>query len=444
MHPKEDESKIQENIKRLLKNPPVYKLSDTKRREFIARLYKVSEERRSIITRIQSMGIPVFARVLATAVFLFFVYIYLFALPNPAVYNTKGTVKIYRSAKNEWIFVKKPGIKLYKNDILKTFEGGQADIIVPNLYHIRLKDNSEIKLAYSTSRVLPGGIEYDLSKGKVFAYYKKTEGGNRQFNIETPQAIASALGTDFMVQALPDAGRTWVGVLNGVVAVIGTEGPAITKAGENMVFVNAGEKTVVRQGAVPAKPTRLIENELLELEELYRIGTKPQVALLISTGKSRTRELLSVTPLYISAEKPGILPEKIEKIARKFSQAVKEGSKEKHLENIRQFEEIVNQYPDPKYDVQFLLFIAAYYEYLDEHDKAIVTFQRIINDYPRSNLTSIAQCAIGIIYEEKLNDIKKAEDAYNKVIVNYPRSVEVEEAISGLNRLAREVHSSNQ
>ena len=54
-----------------------------------------------------------------------------------------------------------------------------------------------------------------------------------------------------------------------------------------------------------------------------------------------------------------------------------------------------------------------------------------------AHLASLAQCAIGIIYEEKLKDNKKAGTAYRKVISDYPKSPEIEEAQAGLIRLSR-------
>ena len=177
--------------------------------------------------------------------------------------------------------------------------------------------------------------------------------------------------------------------------------------------------------------------KFLKFESIGSFNISSINALLISTGKTRTRELLSVTPLFISSDKPGILPEKIENIAREFSKAIKEGHKERYIENIKQFEQIVNEHPNPKYDVQFLLFIASYYEYLDEHAKAIQAFQRVLDDYPRSHLASIAQCSIGIIYEERLKDPELAKLAYEKVISDYPRSPEREEAEEALKRLGQ-------
>ena len=116
---------------------------------------------------------------------------------------------------------------------------------------------------------------------------------------------------------------------------------------------------------------------------------------------------------------------------------MREDSKEKHMESIKEFEAIVNNYPNPKYDVQFLLFIASYYKDLGEYQNAIAIFERIVRNYPHSSLTSIAQCAIGIIYEEKLKDNDRAKAAYLKVLSNYPQSPEAEEATAGLGRLTR-------
>ncbi|MCM8790960.1 MAG: tetratricopeptide repeat protein [Candidatus Omnitrophica bacterium] len=427
MRPTPDDRTIERRIKELVGRPPESRLPDSRAKEFVARLYKVSEEAKHIVYFATLRDARVFATV-AVSVLIFIVAThFLFSPVGPVVQNASGTVKIYSARRNEWTFAKKKkGVRLARNDIVKTFSDGQADLVVKGSYHMRLKGDSEIKLARSFSRASPGGTEYMLEKGKAFTFYKKGGIVNRQFDIRTPQASVSAVGTDFMVQALPLADRTWVGVLDGAVRVTNID----------TVFVEAGEKTTVHAGRPPLRPQRLMENELLELEELYSIGRKPQVALLISTGKTRTRELLNAVPLYVASARPSVLPEKMEAIVNTFNQAIRAASVDKHFESIRQLEEIVEQYSNPKYDVQFLLFIGAYYERLQEHEKAIETFRKILDKYPNSNLASIAQCAIGIIYEEKLNDPKNAIQAYQKVLSDYPQSAEIEEAQSGIKRIS--------
>jgi hypothetical protein len=434
-----DRKKImQDEIKRLLENPPQLKFRSEKRKELIARLYEVEKERKSIVDFVPVRRLaPAFATVLATAL-LIFGYTYLFVPLEPVVFGARGNVTVYRSGEKRWVPAGDSKLKLGKNDIVKTAAASEVDIAIPALYHMRLKGNSEIRLSRTRSRALAGAIEYNLSRGRVFAYYRKGEGGKKPFEITTPEAAVSVTGTEFMVKTAQAAPKTWVGVLDGAVRVTAKDirkGFLKPPEGRGSVLVEAGEKTVVRKGRIPDLPRRLLEDELLEMEELYRIGEKPQVALLISTGKSRVRELLSFTPLYIASEKDSVLPEKIKEIAPIFREAMLEGSKEKHIDTIRKFEEIVRTHPNPKYDVQFLLFIGAYYEYLDEDEKAIETFRKIIDEYPKSNLLSLARCAIGIIYEDKLEAAGEARLAYAKILSDYPRSPEVYEAEKGLERL---------
>ena len=430
------ESKIENTIKRLLQSVPQPKLPDEDRNKFISWLYNVSDERKSVsdFVVLRNTRKAVLSGAAVIALVLCF---NLLILPQATlVTNIKGTVKMCRAGTNVWFFVEKDKIAIRKNDILKTFSDGQVDIISARSYQVRLSNDSEIKMVCAGSRISKSPISYDLAKGKVYAYYNKDQRLKKEFNIWTQGAQISVLGTDFMVTSMPALNRTWIGVLDGVVKVTGLAEEGLARTKDNTVLVQPGEKTIVMLGKAPSRPARLMENELLELEELYRIGTKPQVALLISTGKTRVRELLSLTLLYISSESSGVFPEKIEKAEKNFRKIVKTGPKEKWLENISEFEDIVNKYPNPKYDVQFLLFIGAYYEYAGEHEKTIELFKRVIEDYPRSNLASIAECAIGILYEEKLNDLENAKAAYGKVISNYPRSAEVDEALSGLRRIS--------
>lgn len=65
---------------------------------------------------------------------------------------------------------------------------------------------------------------------------------------------------------------------------------------------------------------------------------------------------------------------------------------------------------------------------LNRVDSALAVFRRVVNDMPTSTLRDRAQMRIGEVYENKLNDKKKAIEAYEAVLVNYPASLFVEEA----------------
>ena len=65
---------------------------------------------------------------------------------------------------------------------------------------------------------------------------------------------------------------------------------------------------------------------------------------------------------------------------------------------------------------------------LNRPDSAIIVYSRIVNDMPTSILRDRAQMRIGEVYEGKLKDKKKAIEAYEAVLANYPTSLYVEEA----------------
>jgi len=427
-----------DKLKKLLSNPPEYDLSKNKEREYLTWMANKARKRRPLVV-LQDVISAKPALSFAIAAACIFIVI-LFGIRKtltpeyPAICNISGTVKVYCSASNEWKFIDSKNVRLMKSDILKTFQDGSVDIVLKGKYHLRLAKNTELRLDEAPSRILKSTISFGLDRGKVFAYYKKIDGNRKEFTIETKEAKIAVLGTDFMVSAMPTSSRTWVGVLDGIVRVSSVHMERMEGA---TVHVEPGQKTMVLKGKIPVKPKRLMENELLELEELYRVGTKPQVALLISTGKSRTRELLSLTPLFISADADEILPKKIEEIAEDFNEAIKKGTKVSYIENLRLFEDLLKQHPNPKYDVQFLLFIGAYYKHISEYDSSIRTFQRVLDHYPRSYLSSVALCAMGIIYEEYLNNKKLANAAYRKLVTDYPASAEYDEAVNGLRRTSR-------
>lgn len=392
---------MQNKIKKLLENPPEYKFPAESRRKLIARLYEIQP------APSRPVFIPSFAAAMATVIIIFG-YTHFFLPLYPTVVDSAGAK-----------------VRLRQGGVVKTSGDEVADIKVRGLYHLRLKGDSEIKLIRTRSRAGAGSIQFNLAKGNVFTRYKKT--GKKKFEIKTPEAVFSAVGTGFKVETAPGANKSWLGVLDGAVRV--------TAAEMAPVLVEAGQKMTVREGMAPADPARMSEEELLGMQELYRIGENPQVALIISTGKTRVRELLSFIPLYISVEKDVLLPMKIREAAASFERAMKSGSKQSHLDTIEKFEEIIRAHPSPKYDVQILLFTGAYYEYLNVYDKAIATFQKIIDEHPKSALRSLAQCAIAIIYEESLSSPDKARAAYEKILSEYPQSPEVFEANLALTRL---------
>jgi outer membrane protein assembly factor BamD (BamD/ComL family) len=100
----------------------------------------------------------------------------------------------------------------------------------------------------------------------------------------------------------------------------------------------------------------------------------------------------------------------------------------KYSEALAQFESVTRQFAATPLLDDAMMRTGDLHLLLNRPDSAIVVFGRIINDMPTSILRDRAQMRIGEVYEGKLKDKKKAIEAYEAVLANYPTSLYVEEA----------------
>lgn len=384
----------------------------------------VAREMLENIKNVLRPPVPVMARVVAMILLVFTIgtgAFYYTRVDTPLIVSIQGVANITDSRGIAWEEVT-PGKRIGPNSIISTREGSFLDIEVTDKFAMRLKGDSKLRVASFTPRYRRGEVDLELINGKMLIRIEEGFKGSR-FYIKTPSAEVKAIGTKFAIDVVERDNKTWVGVLEGSVEVKGRPKiPLYAEAKE--VVVNAGQKTEVSIGEMPLKPERLARDEWRELEELYQIGKKLQVILLVRNTPNRVRELLRPAPLYISDEEPREIPELLEEAVYKISEALKTRDKTKHLDSIRILERIAAEHPNPRYDPQLLLFVGAYYNYIDYHEEAIEAFEKVVEGYPETTFASMAQCAIGIIYEEKLNDPERAKDAYNKVLRIYPDSLE--------------------
>ena len=73
-----------------------------------------------------------------------------------------------------------------------------------------------------------------------------------------------------------------------------------------------------------------------------------------------------------------------------------------------------------------MLFIGAYYHYLDDHEAAKDTFARVLKEYPGTPLASLAECAKAYMCETSLKDQVTADRLYKEIIKKYPTSPEAD------------------
>jgi tetratricopeptide (TPR) repeat protein len=224
-----------------------------------------------------------------------------------------------------------------------------------------------------------------------------------------------------------------VDVLEGRVAVKSSFRPAGMLLARQTVMVGPGQKTEVTEGDIPTPPRRLLEADWRKLEELYQIGRKPQVILLLKNTPDRVRQLLAPCPIYISDNEPRELPRELEEAVKSIGEAINTGETARHIQAIKLLEKMAKDHPHAKYNAQLSLYLGSYYEFLGRHEEAIRTFKDVVARYPESQFAGMAQCAIGIIYEDKLSDPVRAGEVFRAVLKYYPDSLEalwVEEKLS--------------
>jgi len=368
---------------------------------------------------------------LAFAASILFLVVAVFGYNNftrgfkPIIIASRGSAKVYISSKAMWVDAK-PGICLQSDDQLRLGKHAQVDIEASKLYKIRVKPDSRISFD-KIAKNYNSKMQIDVEQGKIMISTKPRFKGS-SLKVTTPAAEATALGTVFMVDVNPlQGGITTVGVSKGNVLVEGKDIPK-EMLHFNKVVVKEGHKTYVRPGEVPTVPEIFSDKEWKAMEELYRIAELPQVALLIGSTADRVEELMRPCMLYIYDAKPRTLPEEFDDAIRLIKKAVDTNSMDLHIAAAEELKRLISEYPSKKYDVQFYLFLGAYYYFLKDYDESLKIFDKIINDIKDSNLTSLAICAKAFIYENGLKDLKKANEIYSRIIIYYPDTPEAEYA----------------
>ncbi|MBN1404988.1 MAG: tetratricopeptide repeat protein [Candidatus Omnitrophica bacterium] len=365
---------------------------------------------------------PVLVRVAASLVvtlsLLFGGYNYYTYANLPLVEGASGKADIYNARSREWVTAA-ANMRLRENDIIKTSQNGIVNIISRNKYAARVKEGSFITIAKLNILGHNHSTEFDVKSGRLMVNTADAFKGSNML-LKTAACRAKVVGTAFIIDVdETSGGSTWLGVLEGKVKV--------SSKGRD-VYVDAGQKTQTQLNSTPDMPTLLSDNEWKDVQELYQLGEKPQVAILISMQPDRVKELLRPAPLYILDSAPRAIPKDLDAIMHTINKAIGDNNVAAHRLSIENLERMVKVYPNARYNAQFMMFIGSYYYYLGDYEKAINSFEKVTRDYPANALSSLAQCAIGYIYDNDLKDKAKAAAAFEVLLKKYPDSIDAKVA----------------
>ncbi len=94
---------------------------------------------------------------------------------------------------------------------------------------------------------------------------------------------------------------------------------------------------------------------------------------------------------------------------------------EKVIENaINAYEAFAKAFPKDSLTPEYLFNAAKYYRSSKKPELAIEKYNLIIDKFPQHNKAPYSQFLKGFIYENELEDLDKAKDAYETFLLNYP------------------------
>lgn len=147
---------------------------------------------------------------------------------DASVINIKGKA-FYAASDMQWKPVQQ-ALSLKKDNFVKTGAVSFLELKLDDKNRFRILENTELKItSLGDSKNLPDGkvvklVSLNLYNGKVASKLDKLPSGVR-VNIESPSAVASALGTAFIVSADRSKSASSVSVIDSEVLVVSSEEP---------------------------------------------------------------------------------------------------------------------------------------------------------------------------------------------------------------------------
>lgn len=221
----------------------------------------------------------------------------------------EGTVELVRAGSRILVTI---GTPINTGDEIQSGKPGRAVFVFDDDSVLVITDNSRIRIdehefqrGASTSR-----SRLQLSQGKVRAlvseYYRAA---NAKYEVQTPTALASVQGTEFVMAYDPVAEVTDV---VGVSSTVQVQSP-IARAARGAVLVSPQELTTVAQGQLPTPPRSIPDVRFrgyLDGLEFIGEGRAESLAAGVLAGKTvppREQAQAYAAPFAVRGE-PGDLP----------------------------------------------------------------------------------------------------------------------------------------
>ena len=178
-----------------------------------------------------------------------------------------GTVQRQRAHKTSW---QKTRIndRIYQGDRIKTSVGSRIELEMPDGSVIKVDQNSifDVKEIKTAAEDNEDNMSFTLWAGNIWAHFKKIVTGRQSRTIESPSAVVAIRGTTLEI-GVNKSLTTTVSVVEGRVSVK-------SRDAKGEVFVNSNQKTVVKKGQPPAKPTSVTAPKSTPSQKTFNFTVK--------------------------------------------------------------------------------------------------------------------------------------------------------------------------
>lgn len=118
------------------------------------------------------------------------------------------------------------GDRLDVGQTIRTGANGSARLLMDDESVLNVGPSSELRIKKYQVNAKRRRVTLRLTAGRLWARVTRIFGGRKNFDVETPNAVAGVRGTEFVVDT--QSGETTVTVLSGEVSMKGRRGPPVT------------------------------------------------------------------------------------------------------------------------------------------------------------------------------------------------------------------------
>lgn len=357
----------------------------------------------------------------------------------PEVIHAQGEVTVEQepeAGQPKQMMKAEKGMKIRPGARIQTVGKSQIDIGVVDKYQMRIKEKSDIiagSLAFNTS-TRKQETQFQLKSGSI--YNRIQEGYLGTFEVEAPTVEVTAIGTEYAVDVWGPKQEAWVGAADGELqAVDKIQNVPLTIPPRNKLEVAPDDEEAGKVVPLPDYELEGLQRELDKVGTAVDEDLDVRVYFILSFSANRVREFLAGAALITNTNEPRRLQQLFIPTVRMLPQRTT--MRDRILKNLAKILFVCNFYDDPRFTPHFLSFAGSIYHMVGANEEAVKVLEQVLADYPDFMYASIIQCAIGILYEQFLKDPGKAEAAYRLVLEKYPKSLEEELAVAGLDRLGK-------